>query len=113
MCELLPGLFHCQDAPDGGPDGVRVALALPPLGVFLGRGGVGFVTVFTVVGYPLLPRLFHCAWRLANPSPFGTHRCLRSTVGGDIETPERSIPRRGGALASTGWCRPLRHPDHP
>ena len=24
-----------------------------------------------------------------------------------------SQPHRGGALAGTGWCRPLRHPSHP
>jgi hypothetical protein len=48
-----------------------------------------------VVGVmPLSRRL-----RLADPSAFGTHRCLRSTVEGDIETPIVPSLRKGGALA--------------
>ena len=37
MCELLHDLLACQDAPDGGPRRVRVALAFPPLRVLLRR----------------------------------------------------------------------------
>ncbi len=73
MCELLPDLLGRQDAPDGGPDGVRVALALPPLGVFLGGGGLGLVAPLTIVGYPQLAHLLHRGRRLADPAAFSTH----------------------------------------
>jgi hypothetical protein len=43
MCELLPDLPERQDAPDGGPHRLRVALALPALGVLVGRRGMRVV----------------------------------------------------------------------
>jgi hypothetical protein len=62
-----------------------------------GGDPVGLPRVVGVM--PLSRRL-----RLGNPSAFGAHRCLRSTVEGDIETPERSIPRGGGAVAEQGYA---------
>jgi hypothetical protein len=61
MCELLRDLLGRQDAPDSDPDGVRIALALPLLEMFLDGGGVGLVTPLTVIGYPMLVPLltFH------------------------------------------------------
>jgi hypothetical protein len=62
-----------------------------------GGDPVGLPRVVGVM--PLSRRL-----RLADPSAFGTHRCLRSTVEVDMETPERSIPHRGGAPLRTLVC---------
>ena len=84
MCKLLPDLLWRQDAPDGGPDGVWVALALAPLRVLPGGGGVGLVTLLTVVDNLLLARLLHPGRRLTAPAAFGAHSCLRSTVEGDV-----------------------------
>jgi hypothetical protein len=71
-----------------------------------GGDPVGLPRVVGVM--PLSRRL-----RLGNPSAFGAHRCLRSTVEGDIETPERSIPPWGRRSCRARLCQPLRHPDHP
>jgi hypothetical protein len=48
MCELLPGLFDCQDAPDGA------ALAVPPFRILLRRRGMRIVTLKPMVLDPFL-----------------------------------------------------------
>jgi hypothetical protein len=121
MCELLPRLFDCQDAPDIS------ALAVPPFRILLRRRGARVVALATMVrspflhaggdplGLPGVVGLVPLDLRLwaGDPAPFGVHRCPCSTVEADMETPEISIPRTGDALADTGWHQPLRHPDHP
>jgi hypothetical protein len=111
MCELLPGLFDRQDAPDIS------ALAVPPFRILPSWRGARVVALATMVrspflqaggdplGLPGIMRLVPLDLRLwaGDPAPFGIHRCPCSTVEADMETPERSIPRRGGALADTGW----------
>jgi hypothetical protein len=72
MSEFLPDLCEGQDAPDGGPRRVWVALALPPLGVLGGRCRMGMVTVMAV---PFRPR-FHAVRvgsRRDDPATFSTH----------------------------------------
>jgi hypothetical protein len=72
MSEFLPDLCEGQDAPDGGPRRVWVALALPPLGVLGGRCRIGMVTVTTMTFRPR----FHAVGvgsRRDDPAAFGTH----------------------------------------
>ena len=52
--ELLPDLCGRQDAPDGSPHRVWVALALPSLWVLPSRRGVRVVALATMVHSPFL-----------------------------------------------------------
>src|ERR1700761_3414341 len=106
MCELLADLLGRQDAPDGSPDGVWIAFAVPPLGVFHGRRGVGLVPLLTMVRNPLLTHLLHRGRRFADPAALGTY------LFGSVLVVEASASGQRAVAASwyPGIARPSPRP---
>jgi hypothetical protein len=105
MRELLPSLLKCQDAPDGGPRRVWVALAFPPLRVLLRRCRVRVVPLKAMTFSPSLNAVFalFCrGLRITDPAALSTHCVFRFGLG---PAAYRSAIRRGGPLGGLPGIR--------
>jgi hypothetical protein len=118
MCELLPDLLGRQDAPDGSPHRLRVALALPALGFSLVGGGCGlwpWQRWCATHSWQLIAPRSPCpspptSWPSSRhgPSPAGSRRTFSAATGPSGSVVVQALTGRLGHVSpapslSHGW----------